>query len=685
MNWLFPSLFWALGALSIPIFIHLFSFRKFKLVYFTNVRFLDNLLKESKSYARLKRLLILLSRLLAFACLVLAFIQPFLPAKQAESALNQGKRVISVFVDNSFSMEGINKFGRLLEEATKKAKTIISSFDNADDFYLLTHDFEGKHMHALSKDEALAYLDEIKITSASKSYKQIYTKQQEQLNFNTSSNKLSFFISDFQKVGNDFSQIKSDSLINTTLIPLYANQQSNVFIDSIYTKNPVTQLNMPQQLIVRVVNEAENDIVDAVMRLSMNNKERAPVSFSVPSKSTALVEIPFIWQERLSINGVVSIDDQQITFDDKMYFSIAPSVNVKVLLIKGAASNIPMNLKTIYGNDSLFQYQETNEANIDFSLMKDASTVVLDHLGSLSSGLALELKKFLDKGGYVLIVPPKNADIAAYNTALQPLGVAGYADLDTGEVKVTTIDVKHPLFEGVFEKVRENLDLPTVKAYFIELSNLSAPKKSIVKTSNGASMLTEYTISKGKLYAMNTSLESNSGNFGKHALLVPICINIALNSLQGSSLYYLSGHSNKIVINANDGYSEVPYLMKSIDEKYSFIPEVRSNELGNFLYTNNEPQQAGNYSLSRNKVYTQNLAFNYSRAESHIESYTPSEMEAMIKKYNLLGFSLIEKSDAGLQDALFALHKGKSLWMYFLFASILFFIIEILLLKLFKS
>ncbi len=685
MNWLFPSLFWALGALSIPIFIHLFSFRKFKLVYFTNVRYLDNLLKESKSYARLKKILVLLARLFAFTFLILAFVQPFLPAKQSDLGLNQGKRVISVFIDNSFSMEGINKYGRLLDEAIKKAKTIISSFDNSDDFYLLTHDFEGKHMHALSKDEALTYLEDVKITSASKPFKQIYLKQQEQLNFNSAKQKLSFFISDFQKNASDLSQIKTDSLIQTTLIPLYANQKSNVYIDSIYTQNPITQINMPQQLIVRVVNHSEAELTDAILRLKINGKERAPVSFSVTGQSTVLVEMPFIWQERVAINGVVSIDDQQITFDDKMYFSIAPSISVKVLLIKGASISVPMSLENIYGSDSLFQYTQTNEANIDFGLMKDANTIVLDHLNNLSSGLALELKKFLDRGGHVFVVPNKKSDLSTYNPALQQLGAAGFAELDSSETKVTTIDLKHPLFNAVFEKVRENLDLPVIKSYFIELSNLSAAKKSIIKCNNGSSMLTEYAISKGKLYVLNTTLESSSGNFGKHALLVPICINIALTSLQGSSLYYNSGTNTKILINTPLSVSESPYLMTSLDTKYSFIPEIRASDLGSFLYTNNEPQSAGNYALERDKILTQNLAFNYSRTESQTDTYTPIEMDGLIKKYDLLNFSLIEKSDAGLKDTLFALHKGKSLWLYFLLASLLFFVIEVLLLKLFKS
>ena len=79
MQFLYPTFLYALLALAIPIIIHLFFFRRFKKVYFTNVRFLKEIKEETSARQRLKNLLVLLMRLLAMAALVLAFAQPFLP------------------------------------------------------------------------------------------------------------------------------------------------------------------------------------------------------------------------------------------------------------------------------------------------------------------------------------------------------------------------------------------------------------------------------------------------------------------------------------------------------------------------------------------------------------------------------------------------------------------------------
>ena len=83
MTFLYPAFLFGLFALAIPVIIHLFNFRRFKKVYFTNVRFLKELKQETESKSKLKHLLNLISRLLALSCLVLVFAQPVIPAGNA--------------------------------------------------------------------------------------------------------------------------------------------------------------------------------------------------------------------------------------------------------------------------------------------------------------------------------------------------------------------------------------------------------------------------------------------------------------------------------------------------------------------------------------------------------------------------------------------------------------------------
>jgi hypothetical protein len=163
MSFIYPAFLWALTALSIPIIIHLFQFRRFKRVYFTNVRFLREVKEQTTARNRLKHLLVLLCRLLALAFLVFAFAQPFLP--QTANTVAQGSRAVSVYIDNSFSMQARTQNDvQLLDKAKLKAREIANAYGPEDRFQLLTNDFEGKHQRLVGKDEFLANLDEVQLS-----------------------------------------------------------------------------------------------------------------------------------------------------------------------------------------------------------------------------------------------------------------------------------------------------------------------------------------------------------------------------------------------------------------------------------------------------------------------------------------------------------------------------------------
>jgi L-asparagine transporter-like permease len=100
MQFLFPGFLLALAALAIPVIIHLFNFRRYKTVYFSNVRFLREVKEETTSRSKLKHLLVLASRLLALAFLVFAFAQPYIPNKHNQ--VSTGRKYVSVYLDILF-------------------------------------------------------------------------------------------------------------------------------------------------------------------------------------------------------------------------------------------------------------------------------------------------------------------------------------------------------------------------------------------------------------------------------------------------------------------------------------------------------------------------------------------------------------------------------------------------------
>ncbi len=133
-----PEVLFFLFLLLIPLLIHLFHLQKFKKEAFTNVQFLKEIELETRKSAKLKKLLILLTRLLAFAALIFAFAQPFINKNKSLQ-----KREGIYYLDNSFSMQSKSNSGidqlqlnknYLLDNALENylAQTLVSNQDYAD-------------------------------------------------------------------------------------------------------------------------------------------------------------------------------------------------------------------------------------------------------------------------------------------------------------------------------------------------------------------------------------------------------------------------------------------------------------------------------------------------------------------------------------------------------------------------
>src|SRR5690606_25337935 len=165
MMFLYPSFLWALLAVLVPVIIHLFNFRRYKKVYFSNVKFLREIQLESKSRSRLKEILILAARCLALAALVFAFARPYFKDPAQTRDLHSATAV-SLYIDNSFSMENVSRQGPLLDVARLRAREIIRAFGERARFHIITNNFEGKEQRFHTRDNALDFIEEIGVSSA---------------------------------------------------------------------------------------------------------------------------------------------------------------------------------------------------------------------------------------------------------------------------------------------------------------------------------------------------------------------------------------------------------------------------------------------------------------------------------------------------------------------------------------
>ena len=135
IQFLHPIFLYGLFALAIPIVLHLFSFKKYKKVYFSNFNFLASLQQQKKNSSKLKNLLLLFLRLLVLASIVIAFATPYVIPEKTTSRVEKSSKII-IYTDNSFSMSNTGTKGSLLEEAKKHLFDIINAYPAGTSFVL---------------------------------------------------------------------------------------------------------------------------------------------------------------------------------------------------------------------------------------------------------------------------------------------------------------------------------------------------------------------------------------------------------------------------------------------------------------------------------------------------------------------------------------------------------------------
>jgi hypothetical protein len=682
MSFVFPSFLYALFAISIPIIIHLFNFRKYKTVYFTNVKFLRELKQESQSKSRLKELLILAARILAITCLVLAFAQPVLVDKTTK--VRTGDKAIGIYIDNSFTMEGLNKNGTLLSDAKKRANEIVNAFGSADRFMLLTNDFEGKHQRLLSKEEIVDAIADIKISAAVKPLSSVIKRQNDFLKTSKAKDLRQFTISDFQKSVADFKNLKSDTLIASTFIPISANNNNNIYIDTCWFETPVQQKGIIQKLNIRVWNKSNQPVENGTIKLFINKQQTAIASYNADANSKAETKMTFECKTEGFNFCSLKIDDYPIVFDDELFFAFNSKLNIPTLVVNGPNAKTGVHFKTLMANDSLFSFRENNEQAIDYALFANSDLIILNEIENFSSGLIAELNKYIENGGYLAVIPSAKANLQNYNEFYKTLGLPPISGPDTNKLKVEKTDFKTGFYEGVFDKIDERMDLPVVRKHYTSAISSKNNITPVLKLINNETWIGELSIKNSKVFVFNSSLDESYTNFCKHALFVPTIYKMAISSLKPLPLYYFTQSNSVISLNALKEKSEEPLHLSDLDSKFDVIPEIRVNNNRLNVYMQNQITQPGFYKLKHKGVDLQAVAFNYNRLESGLEFFTNEEIEKSIVDNNLTSFKNLAATEKSLTASVQEISGNVKLWKLFIIFTLAFIAIEIALIRLLR-
>lgn len=570
MNFLHPSILWALTALLIPIIIHLFNFRRHKLVYFSNTAVLKTIEQESARTKKLKYLVLLFLRCLFIAALVMAFAYPYRPDEVTK--INPEEGVVGVYVDNSMSMRALSDKTTLLEDAREEARDLVNGFPPSTRYLLLTNSFEVENEYPMSQEEMLDRLDRMHLEGAPVKLNEVIDRFAMLRKMHGFDKATLVAYSDFQENMLDLTGIAPDTTLLVVAVPMRASSQANISVDTVWLGSPVVQPEMANDLHAVVTNRGDREMKGLPINLNMDGKMVASATVDVEAGGSAEVVMQVVPERSGDIPCAVTLMDYPVTFDDTYRFVIG--VKSKLSVVELTVDKQPTPVALVFSDDPQFDYVAMAPNGFDLEVLGQAQLVVVSESSALNETVR----------GFLLDEAEEGASVVFFHD--------DGAVIDTNAVPVSDLAVQHAFFNDIIIDLPQHADLPQANRH-VRLTPTPGTT-TLMHLGNGDPMLVEQPVGKGHVYDFATLLDDRWSNLAENPVFVPLMLKMA----------FLGG-----------GVGKMAYTL-GVDKVPDELPELG---------------EAGFYELTQTDSVRHLMAWNNSRLESDLKAADDATIERLFK------------------------------------------------------
>lgn len=636
-----PEILYFLFLLIIPILVHLFQLRRFKKEWFTNVKFLKELSIQTRKSSKIKKWLLLFTRLLLLTCLIIAFAQPYFKGKDNLNKDNE----LFIILDNSFSMQTKGQKGELLKRSVQE---LLENIPENQDFSLYTNNdsYLNTNIKLIQKE-----LQNIDYSNSSFNLNRIIAEIQSR---KKTANQDVIIITD--GIGLEPSDFKDIDKENTHFVIQKAEQRFNISVDSVYGL------------------EASDNFYEISVRLKSFGKTENEIPIAVYNRDNLIAKTQIIFDTsektlnftlpKENIQGKIAIEDNSISYDNEYFFSISQPEKTNIISI-GESSKSEFLYK-IFTEDE-FVYSNHELSSLDYNLLQNQDAVIINELIEIPTALQVTLKDFSEKGGQVIFIPSIGGQTDSYKKFLLQFGSFKLDESNQKDRLITKISYDHPLYKGVFEKRTDNFQYPKT----VESFQIQSPYPVVLAYEDHSAFLTSVSVNDGNLYFFAASIDKKNTNFQNSPLIVPTFLKMVQNQYATGIKNIILGQQNSYISNISLGKDEIVTVS---NQRINFIPNQQAMGQKVKLFWQENPEESGNYDIKKNEEVLDFISFNYSRNESDLSLFNTSVFE----EFNTLN-SFEQVFENIIKD-----RTENQIWKWFVVLSLLFIILEILIQKFIK-
>ncbi len=588
-----PEILYFLTLLGVPILVHLLQLRRFKKEYFTNVRFLKEILIETQKSSKLKKWLLLATRLLLLACIVLAFAQPF-----SKTSLQNKKNAETIIVlDHSFSMQTKGQAGELLKRAIED---------------ILSHSAENQTVSIITMTEKFWDIEPKTIQN------ELQNLQYSSVPFDC--NQLLTEIELKKPATAKNICIITDAVNPITETKLTIPENTNVYIA---LQKPENNQNCAINTVT--IDKISDTFYDLKLEIENFSDEslQIPVSLVDADKQIAKTIVTLKKGKNYTtftipkgeFQGYAQITDNNLVYDNTLYFSINKPEKQQILAI-GTPENNEFLTRIFTEDEFVFTQNQPNQ--IDYAALEKQQIIIVNEVENPTESLSKTVFNSYQNGSAVVFIPHEKTTNTILNNFIKPFTNTQFTSLNTTEQQLTKISFQHPLYKNVFEKSIKNFQYPSLKKVFSYATSNSLPA---LQLSDGKNFLSTNYNQLNYFYLFYTPLNQQVTNFKNSPLIVPTFYAMAQFGSAQQNLFYSIGTTNQLIVNEK-ATNEAVLTLKN--KEHTLVPQQQKFEQKTALTFTDYIEHAGNFTLYNQEKPIKNLSFNYPRTESNLQTQNTS-------------------------------------------------------------
>ena len=559
-----PSILVWLALAAAPVVIHLLNRRRYRVLNWGAMQFLDESVAKSSKRLRLEQLLILLIRTLIIAFIVYAMARPYLPGALPAVPAARPKRNAVIILDRSLSMrydeqrlsnftqakEAVARIIALLQEgdtlnvvlAGGKPQTLvpepISDFERIADKLKDVEPIGTEASFAQAAEDALAQLD--------KSYnplREVYVVTDRQ-GFGWHAESESHWFAALTRLQ------RAPSKPAVHVLQIGAEQRENAAVVGLTPAQGSIGIYQPTRFDVRVTNFGEK------------KREKLSVHFMIADSPEQVTQVDLppgesvstSFQHKFSTPGSqlvhARIDSDALPADDEMVTSVDVYDAIPVLLVDGSsrtpktqASPLELALaprdKENPDYKSLLSVQTCTPDKVPELSATKFHIVVLQDVPRLTHRQASQLERYVDSGGGLLVFPGNKTEASIYNVLLYRDGDGllpsrlELAPPAKDPIRAMAQAFTHPTLAAFRDPKNGDFTRIEVYSHFKYAVNpRDENSRVLARLENGDPLLVEKTFGQGKVIVAAVPIDDTWTNLQKRSFFVPLVHYTA---------YYLAG------------------------------------------------------------------------------------------------------------------------------------------------